>query len=71
MTFNGKMNAEKFIDFLGRLMYKASRPIFLILDGHPVHKSQEVKEYVTATQGKFRIFITGLFRDPNLTYIGS
>lgn len=57
MTFKGKMNADRFIDFLERLMYNASHPIFLILDGHPVHKSRKVKEYVTATQGKLRIFI--------------
>jgi transposase len=57
MTFNGKMNAEKFIEFLERLMYNASHPIFLILDGHPVHKSRKVKEYVAATEGKLRIFI--------------
>jgi hypothetical protein len=52
MTFNGKMNAEKFIEFLERLMYNASHPIVLILDGHPVHKSRKVKEYVAATEGK-------------------
>lgn len=57
MTFNGKMNADKFIDFLERLIYKASRPVFLILDGHPVHKSKAVKEYVATTDGKLRLFI--------------
>lgn len=57
MTFEGKMNAEKFIEFLERLIYKADSPIFLILDGHPVHKSRLVKEYVQATKGQLRLFI--------------
>ena len=57
MAFNGKMNADKFIEFLQRLIYKAKRPIFLILDGHPVHKSRKVKEFVATTDGKLRLFI--------------
>ena len=57
MAFNGKMNADRFIEFLQRLIYKAKRPIFLILDGHPVHKSRKVKEFVATTDGKLRLFI--------------
>jgi len=57
MTFNGTMNADRFIEFLGRLIYKADKPIFLILDGHPVHKSKKVKEFVAETKGKLRLFI--------------
>jgi len=57
MAFNGTMNADKFIEFLQRLIYKAKRPIFLILDGHPVHKSRKVKEFVATTDGKLRLFI--------------
>ncbi len=57
MTFNGTMNADKFIEFLKRLTYKSPNPIFLILDGHPVHKSKKVKEFVASTHGKLRIFI--------------
>ena len=53
----GKMNADKFIEFLERLIYKASHPTFLILDGHPVHKSKKVKEFVAQTAGKLRLFI--------------
>ena len=39
---DGKMNAERFIVFLKRLQHNASEPIFLILDGHPVHKFKRV-----------------------------
>ena len=57
MAFEGKMNSDKFIEFLKRLIYKAARPIFLILDGHPVHKSKNVQDFVAKTKGKLRLFI--------------
>lgn len=57
MTFEGRMNADRFIEFLRRLTYRATTPIFLILDGHPVHKSKRVKDYVASTEGRLRLFI--------------
>ncbi len=57
MTINGRMNGERFIEFLKRLIHRATAPIFLILDGHPVHKSKLVKEYVASTNGRLRLFI--------------
>jgi transposase len=57
MTFAGGMDAERFIEFLKRLIYRAPTPIFLILDGHPVHKSKRVKDYVASTEGRLRLFI--------------
>lgn len=65
MTFKGKMNADRFIEFLKRLIYRTNSPIFLILDGHPVHKSRKVKEYVGTTKGMLRIFILPPY-SPNL-----
>ena len=57
MTFEGKMNADKFIVFLKRLIYKAPKPIFLVLDGHPVHKSAKVKAFVEECEGRLKLFI--------------
>jgi len=57
MTFEGRMNGGRFIEFLRRLIYKQSKPIFLVLDGHPVHKSKKVTDFVESTEGKLRIFI--------------
>lgn len=57
MTINGKLNADTFIEFLKRLIYRADKPIFLILDGHPVHRSRKVKEYVASTGGRLRLFV--------------
>lgn len=45
-----------FIDFLKRLLFKQDKPVFLIVDGHPVHKSKKVKEFVESTNGKLKLF---------------
>ena len=42
----GKMNAGKFIDFLKALLDSVPGKIFLIVDGHPVHKAKKVSEFV-------------------------
>ena len=65
MALEGKMNSNRFIEFLRRLLYKAPRPIFLILDGHPVHKAKRVKEFVESTAGRLQLFILPPY-SPNL-----
>lgn len=49
MCTKGRLTAEVFIDFLNRLMLKANSPIFLVVDGHPVHCSAVVKKFVLGT----------------------
>lgn len=56
MITTGKVNASLFIEFLERLLVKADTPIFLILDGHPVHRSRAVGTFVKTTEGRLRIF---------------
>lgn len=56
MTFKGGMNAGRFIEFLDRLLVGRDRPIFLIVDGHPVHRSKKVREHVESLGGKLRLF---------------
>jgi len=56
MTFRGKMNAPVFCDFLKRLLHNAESKIFLIIDGHPVHRSAKVKRFVESTAGRLRLF---------------
>lgn len=56
MTYTGRMKAALFCDFLKRLIHNAPGKIFLIVDGHPVHRSSEVKKFVEATKGKLRLF---------------
>jgi transposase len=56
MVLKGKVNAARSVVFLKRLMHNAPRPVFLILDGHPVHKSRAVKAYAASTHGRLRLF---------------
>ncbi len=56
MTHKGKVNASVFCEFLKRFMHNITNPIFLIMDGHPVHRSLKVKQFVQAMKGNLRIF---------------
>ena len=57
MVTTGRVNAPRFVEFLKRLLTKAAGPIFLILDGHPVHRSRVVSAFVKSTAGRLRIFL--------------
>lgn len=56
MVTDQRVNAAIFIGFLKRLLHGAKKPIYLVLDGHPVHRSKKVKEFVEKTEGKLRLF---------------
>ena len=57
MTFEERMNAAVFVSFLGRLVSRQKRPIFLIVDGHSVHRSRQVSEYVQSLGKRLQLFI--------------
>jgi transposase len=62
----GKMNAGKFIDFLKALLDSVPGKIFLIVDGHPVHKAKKVSEFVKEkADGRLSIFFLPPY-SPNL-----
>lgn len=53
----GSMNADRFIDFLKALLSTVGGKVFLILDGHPVHRSKKVREFVeNKAGGRLTIF---------------
>jgi transposase len=52
----GTMTAPKFIDFCKRLLHDAPGPVFLIVDGHPVHRSKAVRAFAESTHGRLRLF---------------
>ena len=56
MVVRGGVGAGVFITFLKRLVHGQSRPIYLIVDGHPSHRAKKVKSYVESLQGKLRLF---------------
>lgn len=55
-TFTGSMTAERFIDFCKRLMADTEGPVFLIVDGHPVHRAKKVKKFAEDSDGQLRLF---------------
>ena len=56
MVTEERVNADTFITFLRRLLVNAQRPIYLVVDGHPVHRSRKVREFVSAQQGRLELF---------------
>ena len=56
MIVQGKMTAAKFIVFLKRLTHGATNPIFLIVDGHSIHRSAQVRRFVELLAGRLRLF---------------
>lgn len=56
MLHDGSVNAEVFREFLKRLLIGAKKPVFLILDGHPIHKAKLIKAFVEAQQGQLKLF---------------
>ena len=56
MVTDQRVNAATFIDFLRRLLVNAERTIYLVLDGHPVHRSKKVRNFVESQDGKLKLF---------------
>ena len=54
--FKGNFNSQIFIDFLKRLTHNQANVIFLIVDGHPAHKSQKVRKYLETVKERIRVF---------------
>ena len=53
-AYEGNLNAVVFLDFCRRLLADATGPVFLVLDGHPVHRSTAVKQFAAASGGRLR-----------------
>ena len=57
MITKGRMTAAVFIDFLKRLLVKATGPVFVIADGHSTHRAKLVQRFVATQQGRLALFI--------------
>ena len=55
MLTEGRVTASVFVDFLKRLMVNAPAPIFLVVDGHPVHRAKTVKAFVKEQSGRLEL----------------
>lgn len=57
MVFKQRFKAPVFIEFLRRLTRQQDgRKIFLIVDGHPVHRAKKVKDWLKKNTHKIRLF---------------
>ena len=56
-TYEGGLTAELFVKLLRRMMRGRAKPVHLVVDGLPAHKTKLVKAYVAATGGRLSIHI--------------
>jgi len=56
MVFKERFRAEVFVDFMKRLARQAEGKVFLIVDGHPVHRSRKVRQWLKANAHRIRLF---------------
>ena len=45
-TYQGGLNAQLFVTLLKQMMRNRNKPVYLVVDGLPAHKTKLVKEYV-------------------------
>ena len=59
-TYHGGLTAELFVTLLRRMMRRRSKPVHLVVDGLPAHKTVLVKAYVASTNGMLTLhFLPG------------
>lgn len=56
MVFKHRFTADVMLEFLRRLVRQADRKLFVILDGHPVHRSKTVKTWVADRADQIELF---------------
>jgi transposase len=56
MGVKGRVNAGVFIEFLQRLIKGMTRPIFLVVDGHPTHKAAKVRQFLDTVSDRLELF---------------
>ena len=54
-TYTGKLNAEAFVAFLQNFMKGRRGIALLVVDGHPAHKANIVKQYVQSLKGRLEL----------------
>jgi transposase len=56
-TYTGRFTSKEFIDFCKRLLHDAPGPVFLVVDGHPTHRSKATKAFVESTEGQLKLYM--------------
>ena len=57
MVFTGKFVAAGFVAFMRRLLKQAPGPVYLIVVGHPAHKSRRAKAFVARNAKRLRLIL--------------
>ena len=59
-TYRGGLNAELFATLLKKMMRRRMKPVQLVLDSLPAHKTALVNAYVASTNGRLTLhFLPG------------
>jgi transposase len=56
-TYQGGLNAELFVELLEKMMKGRRKPVHLVVDGLPAHKTVRVREYIESTHGKLSLHV--------------
>jgi len=56
MVFTDWFNSDVMLRFLKRLLKQMERKVFLIVDGHPVHRGRLVKKFVAERKDQIQLF---------------
>ena len=56
MVFRERFTTPVFLKFLRRLIRHAGRKVFLIVDGHPVHRARKVKQWLAERTDQIEMF---------------
>lgn len=54
-TYNGMLNAARFVEFLKAFRRGGRGRVFLVVDGHPSHRAKSVAAYVAACRGQLEL----------------
>lgn len=55
MVTEKTVSADVFCEFIDRLIHKRRNRVYLIVDGHPVHRSVKVKNHIDYYKGRIRL----------------
>ena len=56
-VFTGRFATSVFVDFMRRLLKQAKGTVYLIVDGHPGHKSRPTKAFVARNATRLRLIL--------------
>jgi transposase len=56
MVFKKRFRADVFLEFLRGLLRQNPRKVFLIVDGHPVHRAIKIRNWIEKKGNRIRLF---------------